>query len=421
MYLAQNNSELNPFLRDRFGYTVLSHTDLSRDSGRVDGVNLAALNWGNFDLIVIDESHNFRNNTPGKKDEEGNIIKKSRYDADEGRDFIWREDQGHVASATPVNNDLRICVTRFIFLPKTEMHALLTVSALAIKDTLGTAQKTFMEWATRSGEKDARDLMDRLPAGSLHFWMTDYCPFSQAHKKYYRSSGADRAVSQAKKTGLDICSYRYQRTFPVLRSAHRGIDKYQLSLYIHRAMCVMSTKLIRRKEVRKFSQADRERFLIALMKVNFLKRLESSVHSFAITMERTVAKIEGLEGRLKAFKAHQKQSEEDVQPDFFIEPNEEDEELVEAFQVGAKLKFQMAHLNVDKWLIALAKDKQQLSRLANDAQAVMPSAMPSRGLRRSLKARFAPQHNTIGAQPQGIVFCALPSCIELYDELEDGE
>jgi SNF2 family DNA or RNA helicase len=63
VYLAQNNSELNPFLKDRFAYTVLSHTDLSRDSGRVDGIDLATLNWGNFDLIVIDESHNFRNNT----------------------------------------------------------------------------------------------------------------------------------------------------------------------------------------------------------------------------------------------------------------------------------------------------------------------------------------------------------------------
>ncbi len=58
VYLAQNNSELNPFLKDRFAYTVLSHTDLSRESGKVDGVDLATLNWGNFDLIVIDESHN---------------------------------------------------------------------------------------------------------------------------------------------------------------------------------------------------------------------------------------------------------------------------------------------------------------------------------------------------------------------------
>lgn len=80
VFLAQNNSELNPFLKDRFAYTVLSHTDLSRETGKVDGVDLATLNWGNFDLIVIDESHNFRNNVKGKRDEEGNVIRKSRYE-----------------------------------------------------------------------------------------------------------------------------------------------------------------------------------------------------------------------------------------------------------------------------------------------------------------------------------------------------
>lgn len=58
VYLAQNNSELNPFLKDRFAYAVLSHTDLSRESGKVDGVDLATLNWGNFDLIIIDEALN---------------------------------------------------------------------------------------------------------------------------------------------------------------------------------------------------------------------------------------------------------------------------------------------------------------------------------------------------------------------------
>ena len=71
VYLAQNASELNSFVRDRFAYTVLSHTDLSRETGKAGDIDLAAINWGNFDLIVIDESHNFRNNVKGKRDEEG--------------------------------------------------------------------------------------------------------------------------------------------------------------------------------------------------------------------------------------------------------------------------------------------------------------------------------------------------------------
>ena len=80
VYQAQNNSELNPFVNDRFGYTVLCHTDLSRDGGKSGDIDLATINWGNYDLVVIDESHNFRNNLKGKRDEEGNIIRMSRYE-----------------------------------------------------------------------------------------------------------------------------------------------------------------------------------------------------------------------------------------------------------------------------------------------------------------------------------------------------
>ncbi|MDB9308817.1 SNF2-related protein [Aphanizomenon sp. CS-733/32] len=80
IYHAANNSELNILVEDRFNYTVLSHTDLSRDAGYSGDINLETLNWSNYDLVVIDESHNFRNNTKGKRDEDGNVIKKSRYE-----------------------------------------------------------------------------------------------------------------------------------------------------------------------------------------------------------------------------------------------------------------------------------------------------------------------------------------------------
>jgi SNF2 family DNA or RNA helicase len=73
------NDQLNPFLSDRFRYDVLCHTDLSRDTGFSGDYNLETINWGNYDLVVVDESHNFRNNLAGKRDEDGNIIRRSRY------------------------------------------------------------------------------------------------------------------------------------------------------------------------------------------------------------------------------------------------------------------------------------------------------------------------------------------------------
>jgi len=176
------------------------------------------------------------------------------------------------------------------------------------------------------------------------------------------------------------------------------------------------------QKILNFSQADRERFLIGMMKVNFLKRLESSVYSFAVTMERTVAKIEDLEDRLRKFVAHQAQATEDLQQDFFAEPEEDDDDLVQAFQVGGKLKFQMAHLDVQAWLNDLATDKQQLSRLANDALAVNAERDAKLDKLRKIieqKAKHPTTNNHSEENRKIIVFCAFAdTAAYLYENLE---
>ena len=104
----RQNDQLNPFIDDRFRYDVLSHTDLSRDHGMSGDLNLETLNWGNYDLVVIDESHNFRNNQPGRRDEDGNITHRSRY-ARLLQDVVQAGVRTKILllSATPVNNDLK--------------------------------------------------------------------------------------------------------------------------------------------------------------------------------------------------------------------------------------------------------------------------------------------------------------------------
>jgi len=374
-YLAQNNSELNPFLKDRFGYTVLSHTDLSRENGKVDSVDLSTVNWGNFDLIVIDESHNFRNNTKGKKDDDGNIIKKSRYER-LMQDIIKSGVKTKVLllSATPVNNDLKDLRNQIYFITEGRDHAFTESFGVAsIKETLTNAQRTFMEWARRSGDKDSHDLLERLPAG--FFKLLDELTIARSRKhiqKYYRDSinkighFPKRLKPRAVFTEIDA-----KGRFMSYDRLNDEIQNYQLSLFNPSRYVLLQYKAdYEERSVRNFSQADRERFLIGMMKVNFLKRLESSVRAFAITMERTVEKIESLEKRLKDFKAYQKENENDIQADLFSGSVEDDDELQDAFQVGKALKFHMAHLNVDAWLADLAKDKQQLSMLAETASAV---------------------------------------------------
>lgn len=98
----KENSTTNILAEDRFNYDVLNHTDLSRDKGYSGDINLETINWGNYDLLVIDESHNFRNNAP-RKDRitryqklMNNIIKKGV------------KTKVLLLSATPVNNRLAV-------------------------------------------------------------------------------------------------------------------------------------------------------------------------------------------------------------------------------------------------------------------------------------------------------------------------
>jgi len=428
VYLAQNNSELNPFLKDRYAYTVLSHTDLSREHGKVDAVDLSTLNWGNFDLIVIDESHNFRNNTKGKLDEDGNVIRKSRYER-LMEDIIQKGVKTKVLllSATPVNNDLKDLRNQIYFVTEGRDSAFAQSFGIhSIKDTLTLAQKTFMEWAIRAGEKDARELMDRLPAG--FFTLLDELTIARSRKhikKYYRSSLAQIGEFPRRKKPLSIFSeIDLKGRFLSYDKLNDEINNYQLSLYSPSRYVLPHFKAhYDARNVRNFSQESREKFLIGMMKVNFLKRLESSVHSFAITMERTVAKIEDLEARLKAF--HQQYGAEgaDIQLDFFAEPDEDDDDLAEAFQVGTKLRYEMAHLDVAAWLQALARDKQQLSLLADAAQSVTAERDAKLAELKALiehKVRH-PATNKLGQQNlKAIVFCAFAdTAAYLYEQLEN--
>lgn len=426
VYLAQNNSELNPFLNDRFSYTVLSHTDLSRDSGRVDGIDLATLNWGNFDLVVIDESHNFRNNTKGKYDEEGNLIRKSRYDRLMD-DIIGAGVKTKVLllSATPVNNDLKDLRNQIYFVTERQDAAFShSFGIQSIKETLSTAQRIFTEWARRPGEKDARDLLDRLSAG--FFTLLDELTIARSRKhiqKYYRGSMTQIGeFPKRKKPEAVFSDIDLKDRFLSYDRLNDEIDKYQLSLYNPSRYVLAPFKAhYELDKVSNFSQENRERFLIGMMKVNFLKRLESSVHSFAITMKRTVAKIEDLEARLKDFQKHRDARAIALQGNFFIDADD-DEELAEAFQVGTKLKYDMAHMDVVAWLHDLVRDKQQLSLLADTAQAV-DAARDAKLAELKKRIEYKVRHptiNTLGEENRKvIVFCAFAdTAAYLYKELE---
>lgn len=427
VYLAQNASQLNPFLKDRFAYTVLSHTDLSRDGGYAGDIDLQSVKWSNFDLVVIDESHNFRNNVKGKRDEEGNVVKKSRYER-LLQDIIQAGVKTKVLllSATPVNNDLKDLRNQIYLLSEGRDHALMQSTGIpSIRQTLDTAQKTFGEWAKRTGERNTKDLMDRLPSG--FFTLLDELTIARSRRhiqKYYRSSMAQ--IGQFPKRAKPISIYSdidKKGRFPSYDRLNEEIEKYQLAIFKPSAYVKPSFQEQYKNEsgVRNFNQESRERFLIGMMKVNFLKRLESSVRSFAITMERTLSKIEALEERLEAYKRLRDSQSVDLQANLFLLEAEEDEELRAAFEIGT-LKYRLEHMDVDRWLDDLAADKRQLSMLAESADGVTPERDAKLEELKSLlqaKVTQPTQNNRGEANRKVIVFCAFAdTAAYLYEQLE---
>jgi superfamily II DNA or RNA helicase len=372
------NSLLNPFIKDRFRYDVLSHTDLSREQGFSGDINLETLNWGNYDLVVIDESHNFRNSTPGKRDEAGNLIRKSRYQR-LMEDIVRTGVRTKVLllSATPVNNDLKDLRNQLYFLTEGSDHAFAeTLGINSLKETLTTAQKVFFLWARKnSSERKTGDLLEKLSAS--FFKLLDELTIARSRKhiqKYYKDNVVQLGGFPERKKPISVYpDIDLRGRFLSYDKLNDEIGGYKLSLFNPSKYIVEEFKSVYQTSTHDpFTQADREKFLIGMMKVNFLKRLESSVKSFEITMGNTIAKIEGLETKIRNFQTlpNQKPDQQELELDFG-DPAQ-DEELEEALLVGGKFKYSLKHLRLNDWLKDLKKDKDQLRILFNAARDVSP-------------------------------------------------
>lgn len=425
VYQAQNNSELNPFLSDRFAYTVLSHTDLSRDGGRAGDIDLAAVNWGNYDLVVIDESHNFRNNIPNRRDEEGSIIRKSRYRRLMD-DIIKAGIKTRVLllSATPVNNDLKDLRNQIAFLTEDRDDAFReTMGIASIQETLAVAQQRFNIWARRRGERKTEDLLNSL--SSAFFTLLDGLTIARSRKhvlKYYEDSVARLGGFPERLTPLSVHPpIDLAGDFMSYDKLNDEISNYQLSLFNpSRYVKPEFRALYEGKPGATFSQSQREHYLIAMMKVNFLKRLESSVRSFAITMQRTIDKIDNLQERIDRFRGLRAENP-DLDLDDLLMEAQEDEELQSALQVGQKLVFQMAHLDVEAWSKDLRRDRDQLHLLQLAAGDVGPERDAKLAELKKLIAQKV-QHPTTSAQRRPnrkvLVFTAFADTANyLYEQL----
>ncbi|CAN5280326.1 DEAD/DEAH box helicase [soil metagenome] len=385
----RSNSTLNPFEADRFRFDVLHHTDLSRDGGVSNGITLDDLNWGNYDLIVIDESHNFRNNAlavqrPGDKEP-----RRTRYQR-LMEDIITAGLRTKVLllSATPVNNQLADLRNQISFIAggdvarddKADAAFKESLGISTVRDTTRKAQTHFTNWAKRKpGERKTRDLLHAL--GGDFFKLLDGLSIARSRRQivdYYKDEMKrlggfpHRPPPLALHPPIDLLQ-RYLS----FEQLDKEISALELALY-HPTSKLRDDlpDAVRAQYLDKihggFTQEGREGILISMMKINFLKRLESSVDSFRLTLSRTIRKIDDLETRITAFEEHRDANPEidydSLTPAEFEDPDFEDED----FTIGGKRRIHLGHLKLPEWLKAVRHDRAQLQFLLEKTEDVKP-------------------------------------------------
>ena len=362
-YLAVNNSELNPLREDRFGYTVLSHTDLSREKGKVGDIDLSRIEWGNYDLVVIDESHNFRNASRNKS---GNG-RKTRYER--LMDDIVKaglKTKVLLLSATPVNNDLSDLKSQLDLISADNNVGFGELGIPNLTALIGAAQKRFAEW-TKGENRDVAALLTSLPPALFGLLDGVTIARSRGHVERHYASSMERIGNFPRRAPPEsiFANIDNRGGFPAFEAVDDAIGRLELALYSPLVFVLREHRHLYDKGGN-FDQGNREKYLIAMMKSGFLKRLESSVSSFRLTMDRMIDRIDRRVAELDAFDAAA-----EVEAGI-AEDDELDEELEEAFEVGGALKYRLAHIDRPAWKAALLRDRERIVGLADAARLVTP-------------------------------------------------
>ena len=415
LYQAHAGHTGNPFIDDRFAYSLLSHTDLSRDRGEAGGIDLANFSWQTYDLIVIDESHNFRNHE-GKRYER--LLEQVIGEGVETKVLML--------SATPVNTSL-IDLRNQIYL-MTEGRQNTFRESLGVSDIgnlLKRAQTQFKQWETQAplnGQRNKKEFLDNL--GSDFYRLLGGISIARSRRQIEEFYAAEidrigRFPDRAKPVNV------YPPTDMEGGLSYKEladlITQFTLSIY-RPSDYVVSEKglqqLEEEKKARNFNQADRERFLIAMIRTNFLKRLESSAYSLTLTLERTIGKLDALLEKIDRYES--RQNTKDSQADILPDDDEDDEE----FLINrARHPYNLADLDLCTWKKDLLQDKETLS----DAHASVAQITPQRdgklaGIRQQIKDRAAnPTTYRNGLENRKLlVFTTFKDTAEyLYDNLQD--
>lgn len=358
--IYQLNDKRNILSKDRLNYDILNHTDLSRTSGKSGDINLSTINWGNYDLVVIDESHNFRNN-PNRKDK---ITRYSRLMNDVIRANI--KTKVLMLSATPVNNKLSDLKNQISFITEGVDDAFQDHGIESINNVLNEAQRKFNQWFNDKNPDDinVNELLEDL--GGSYFKILDMMTIARSRKhieKYYDTSNIGKFPNRLKPITVSP-PIDNKNQLSHIGDIYDKIGNLTLSSYTPLAYVRSDKKdeyaekydiITSRGTV--FKQTDREQSLIYLMRVNLLKRLESSVDSLRLTLDKLIRSIENNLIQIENHKS------EEVIMDLSITEVDIDDTELEDLLVGGKTKVLIQDIDLIRWKQDLEYDLDILKNL----------------------------------------------------------
>lgn len=415
----RSNYKNNPVLADRLRYDILFHSDLSRDKGLSNGLDLERVNWGNYDLIVIDESHNFRNGGRFDNEDEDDDFKENRY-ARLMNKVIRSGVKTKVLmlSATPVNN-------RFSDL-KNQLQLAYEGKAENINDLLDTgknidsifrdAQTVYSKWAKLPPEKRTTEkLVDSLSYDFFQLLDAVTIARSRSHIiKYYNTNDVgkfpERLSPVSRRPKLTDLSDAI--TFADIAEM---LNRLNLSIYTPSLFIFESEKgnYGIDYEGEGLTVDGREKGIRKLMAINLLKRLESSVNSFRLTLTRIRDFINDSITAIDKFQESGAGTVDvtDFSEDFDTEDNENDP------FVGRKSKINLRDMDYVSWRRDLKADLEVLELLILMLKDITPEHDTKlQQLVADLKNKF--EHPINGSNRKVLIFTAFADTANyLYEQL----
>lgn len=371
------NLKTNIFVKDRFGYDVLCHTDLSRETGESYGIPLSRVNWGNYDLVVIDESHNFRNNDVFK-DRETRYQKLMSKVIKEGVNT-----KVLMLSATPVNNHFSDLKNQLALAYEGESEKLNKKlrTKKSIEEIFRRAQAAFNIWSKLSPEeRTPKAILDTLDFD--FFELLDSVTIARSRKHietFYDTSEIGKFPDRRKPLSFH-CALTKRDDVMSFNEIFGQLSLLKLAVYAPISY-ILPSRLKKYEEMYdtdvgtkgKLKQVDRERSLQALMTTNLLKRLESSVHAFRLTLGALLGKLDNTLEIIEKFESGQNIDVSDF-TDGLESLEAEDDELsgIDDFTVGGKTQISLADMDVERWKADLEGDLYLIKTLLASMEKVTP-------------------------------------------------